>query len=80
MALFPIFFAPALITVLTMNVFYMCLMPLFWLIFWRIFAKNQHRPIEYWFWIKSGAAFKSWNEWGGVSEDPIGSETANDLR
>ena len=71
-ALFPIFFVPAVLTILTWNIFWMALIPALWSIIKWAYVGNPNRPLEWMLWLVSGAALSDWKEWGGVTEDAHG--------
>ena len=68
--IFPIFFIPAILLVLTSNLFWFALIPALWSASRCAYGTNPNRPFEWLLWLASGAAFSDWREWGGATADP----------
>lgn len=69
-AMFPIFFIPATLVVLTTNPWWLAFIPPSWIATRKLYGKNQNKPKEIFLWFWSGVALSSWKYWGGSSEDP----------
>jgi hypothetical protein len=77
-AFIAIFFGPALIVILTMNLFLMLAAPVLWVLIRATYAGNPNRPWEWFLSVSSGTLFADWREWGGISDDPHSSPARQD--
>jgi type IV secretory pathway VirB3-like protein len=68
--IFPVFFVPAILTVITFKIYLLLLIPVLWMAVKLLYLGNHNRPFEWFIWVSSGAVFADWKVWGGISDDP----------
>ena len=70
-AVFPVFFLPGILTVITFKVYiYLPMIPVLWVLVKLAYLGNHNRPFEWLIWLTSGAFLADWDDWGGMSDNP----------
>jgi type IV secretory pathway VirB3-like protein len=68
--IFPVFFGPCIVLVITGNLFWFVMIPVLWYGARWAYGTNPNRPFEWILWVTSGSFFSDWHMWGGATRDP----------